>query len=137
MTLQQHGLTTWGIDLLAIGVTTPTGTGAAALPCQSRYGGLCLDGSVLSPTALTMIIAFCAAIAVLGIIAAIVYREVRRRSGKVGLLALSRPHTCINMQWCEQNFRSVSPCRIPSCMLVCAASRHARAATPNTTDVGQ
>ena len=84
MTLQQHGLSGWGIQLLAVGVSAPPGPGAGALPCQSTYGGLCLDGSVLTPTALTMIIAFCAAIVVLGCIAGVVYREVRRRSGQVG-----------------------------------------------------
>jgi hypothetical protein len=83
VTLQQHGLTNWGIQLLAIATVAPSAPGQAPLPCQSPFAGLCLDGGLLTPAALTMIIAFCCAIVVLTVIALFVYREVRKRSGQV------------------------------------------------------
>lgn len=99
ISLQQHGLKDWSVQLLSIVTTVPSSGTPAALPCQSAFGKWCLDGTFWSPAAIVTLIAFGAAIVVLLAIALIVYREVRRRSGLVRFpftFLLSCMQTCIH-----------------------------------------
>ena len=94
ISLQQHGLTDWSIQLLSIATVVPSSI-AQSLPCQARWGKFCLDGTIWTPAALTMIACFGGFTVLVIAFALLIMREVQRRSGVV-----RAPSLRMRSAWC-------------------------------------
>jgi hypothetical protein len=90
ISLQQHGLYQWSIHLLSIAVVTPSRQ-PAEMPCQLQWARWCLDNTPFTPELIYIIIAFGAAVLLLGTIAVFVFREVARNTGKASHTSPSPP----------------------------------------------
>lgn len=94
ISLQQHGLSSWSVQMLSISIVVPS-KAAASLPCQQQWAKWCLDGSPFTPALIYLIIAFGIALILLSVVAVVVYREVKKNSGKARQL----PSLAEQPQW--------------------------------------
>ena len=117
ISLQQHGLSSWSIKLLSVSVVAPS-TAAASLPCQMQWARWCLDGSPFTPALIYMIIAFGVALILLTLVAALVYREVSKNSGKASSLSDRMQDTSV----CGDPLPEAGLCSTRPCCACCTWS---------------